>query len=153
MLGSLLLSLYTSPIASIAHQHGITQQEYADDTQFYVAIPKFDSAREIQRLETYLSSLHAWFSFNGLALNPDKTDAIVFGTHRCARTDGILEIINVADSLVKPTDKIKLLGVTLDNKLTLDTHVGVVCKAVYLHIRALRHIRIVLTDDTAKTVG
>ena len=92
-------------------------------------------------------------SFNGLALNPDKTDVIVFGTHRCARTDEVLESVNVADSLVKPTDKIKLLGVTLDKKLALNTNVGAVCMAAYLHIRAVSHIRIVLTDDTAKNVG
>ena len=59
--------------------------------------------------------------------------------------------VNVAGVLVKPSDKIKLLGAKLENKLTLTGHANAVCKATFFHIRALRHIRIVLTEDTAKT--
>ena len=38
VLGPLLFSIYTSPIAHIAQAHGIQQQQYADDTQLYVAL-------------------------------------------------------------------------------------------------------------------
>ena len=63
-----------------------------------------------------------------------------------------MTIVNGAGVLVKQSDKIKLLGSTLDNKLTLTGHVNAVCKETFFHIRALRHIRRVLTEDTAKIV-
>ena len=97
--------------------------------------------------------MHASFCSNCLALNPDKTYTIVLGTRRRSQTAAAMTSVNVAGVLVKPSDKIKLLGATLDNKLTLTWHVNAVCKATFFHSRALRHIRRVLTEDTAKTVA
>ena len=55
------------------------QQQYADDTQLYVAISSIIHTASLSNLEQYLLALHAWFTENGLALNPDKSDAILFG--------------------------------------------------------------------------
>ena len=38
VLGPLLFPIYTSPIYTIAQTHHIEQQQYADDTQLYVAM-------------------------------------------------------------------------------------------------------------------
>ena len=45
------------------------------------------------------------------------------------------------------------LGVTIDNTLSFDEHVANVCKAAHFHMRALRHIRKCIDDDTAKTIA
>ena len=74
-----------------------------------------DHTWEIQSLEACLLAMHAWFCSNGLALNPDKTDTIVFGTHWRSQSAAAMTSMNVIGVLVKPSDKIKLLGVTLDN--------------------------------------
>ena len=94
--------------------------------------------------------MKAWFYSNGLALNPDKTDTIVFGTRRRSQSAATMTSANVAGVLVKPSDKIKFLVATLDNKLTIIGHLNAVCKATFFYIRTLRHIRSVLTEDTAK---
>ena len=138
-------------MSSIANQYRITQRQYADDTQLYIVVSNSDNTREIHRLEACLLAMHAWFYPNGLALNPDKTDTIVFGTYRRSQLAAAMTSVNVAGVLVKQSDKIKLIGATLDNKLTLTGHVNAVCKATFFHIRALCHIRRVLTEDTAKT--
>ena len=52
-----------------------------------------------------------------------------------------------------PAASVKSLGITLDNRLSLDQHVINVCKACYYHIRALRHLRDSLPDDVAKIVS
>jgi len=39
------------------------------------------------------------------------------------------------------SDHIKLLDITLDNRLSFDKHVSNVCSISYFHIRALRHFR------------
>ena len=61
--------------------------------------------------------------------------------------------VDVAGVLVKSPDNIKLLDAMLDNKLALTGHVNAVCKATFFHIRTLRHVWSVLTEDTAKTVA
>ena len=47
----------------------------------------------------------------------------------------------------------KLLGVTLDSNLKFDQHITAPSKSCFIHIQALRHIRPVLTDDTARTIA
>ena len=74
VLGSLLFSLHISPIAHIASSFGLIQQQYADDTQLYIAIYRNSFLTFIHQLEEGLSPLNVWFSLNGLALNPDKSD-------------------------------------------------------------------------------
>ena len=45
------------------------------------------------------------------------------------------------------------IGVTLDSNLKFDQHITALSKSCFFHIRALRHIRSVLTDDTALTIA
>ena len=97
--------------------------------------------------------LHTWFCVNGLALNPDKTDAIVFGTHRRSKSQAAIDSINVAGVVLQPSNQVKLLSVLLDEKLMSTAHVGALCKSTYFHIRAMRHIRQTLSTDDAKTVA
>ena len=47
----------------------------------------------------------------------------------------------------------KILGVTLDSNLSLNKHVSALTKSCFFHIRALRHIRRALTDDSAKSIA
>jgi len=149
----ILFTVYTSPIAAIAASHNVHQQQYADDTQLYIALSAPDLSSNIQTLENCLRDLNVWFCQNGLALNPDKSDAIVFGTR--PRLDSLpsLNNIKVAGSDVKVSDNVKILGVTLDKHLTLNDHVNMVCKSSFYHLRSFRHIRSALTQDVAKTVG
>ena len=61
--------------------------------------------------------------------------------------------VTVADTRIELSEHIKSLGVTLDQHLTFDSYVGNVCKAAYFHIRGLRHIRSVMSRETANTVA
>ena len=52
--------------------------------------------------------------------------------------------VNVADTTATMKEKIKILGVTLDNHLTMYSQVSEICRSAFYHIRALRHIRPVI---------
>ena len=78
---------------------------------------------------------------NGLALNPNKTDAIIFGIHRRLQALDTISHIDVVAVQVQHSGEVKLLGVVLDKRLTLDSHVKAMSKAIYYNIRAFRHIR------------
>ena len=78
--GPLLFSVYTSPISTIAQSHHVSQQQYADDTQLFLALSPSNHSHSINVLQSCLNSLHIWFCENGMALNPNKSVAILFGT-------------------------------------------------------------------------
>ena len=97
-----------------------------------------------------MMSLDGFFS---LLLNPTKTEAIVFGTAARLKAVDMSTGIISAGSNIKFSDAVKLLGVTLDRCLTMDSHVASVVRSCNFHIRALRHIRSRLTLDAVKSVA
>ena len=152
VLGPLLFTLYVSPIASLVSRLGIQQHQYADDTQLHIAISKPTETTDIHLLESTLLALSSWFSHNWLALNPDKSDAILLGTQQRNKTLNISNV-NVAGSIVPLSDHIKLLGVTIDNSLSFAKHASLVSQSCYYHIKSLRHIRHTLDTPTAALIG
>jgi len=79
-LGQLLFSVYTSPISTIVRSHYVSQQQYADDTQLFLALSPANHSQSINVLQSCLNSLHIWFSKNSMALSRNKSVAILFGT-------------------------------------------------------------------------
>ena len=153
VLGPILFSVYISPIGAIFSAFGIQHQQYADDTQLYIALSAVHPVPAISTLESCLTSLHSWFCQNGLCLNPTKSDAILFGTQQRLHHFPTLSDINIAGSTVSLSDKITTIGVTLDSTLTFNSHVSNICKTSYFHLHALKHIRSVLTKDMATSIA
>ena len=150
VLGPLLFSLYVSPIASVIASFGISHSQYADDTQLYISL-KDEGA--LSSLSDCFKSVHWWFALNGLSLNPDKSEAIIIGTGARQRSEGPLDVIDLGDVQIQPSERVRSLGVIIDNTLSFNAHVDSVCKAANYHARALRHIRKRVTTDVALTVA
>ena len=131
VLGPVLFTLYTSPVAKVADEYGVVQQQYADDTQLHIAMSKMSSANAIVQLQNCVTALHQWFAENGLALNPDKTEAIPFSTSQRAKGLSVISTIDAAGSTVPLSGKIKLRGVTLDGNLNFNNQVRNVCIASF----------------------
>ena len=89
---------------------------------------------------------------NGLVLNPDKSEAILFETSRAIASSKI-KSVTVAGSAVTISDEVKSLGVTLNKCLSFDSQVKATCKAIHYHARSLRHIRRSLPDTLAKSIA
>jgi len=60
------------------------------------------------------------FLENGLPLNPNKTEAVLFGTSAQRKKIPTAGGIDVTGAVVPFRDTIKLLGVTLDSALSMD---------------------------------
>ena len=119
------------PVGHIISSMGIHHQQYADDTQLFISLTSSDQYMSVARLERCLSGLHEWFCVNGLALNPDKSEAIWLSTHQRSRTLPPHKSVDVAGASVQITDTLKTLGVTLDSRLTLEHHVSSICKSCF----------------------
>ena len=109
---------------------------------------------EQSSLEQCVDEVSWWFLRDGLLFNPAKTEAVVFGTRqRLVRSRDRSRPVNLSGVQVTKSDSVKLFGVTLDSALTLDKHVTEVVRAGNYHMRALRHIRPLLSLDSAKSIA
>ena len=68
VLGRVLFSVYISPSNYLIATHNLQHQQYADDTQLYIAVSHTDSASSVTRLESCLTDLYCWLSHNGLSV-------------------------------------------------------------------------------------
>ena len=102
-----------------------------------------DAASALSTFKSYLVSLHSWIWHNDLALNP------IWGNNNWHSPSPQLRpsVIHILSSSVPISDYITALCVTLDSNLILNKHVSSVCKSAYCTIKALHHIRPVLTCD------
>jgi len=134
----------------VISRFAVNHLQYADDTQLYIAL-RDDSA--LTALTDCFNDLHWWYTVNGLQLNPDKSEAILIGTSARLRHESNITTLNMGDAQITLAQSTKSLGVTIDNKLLFNEHVNNVCKAAHYHVRALRHVRKFITEDTAKTIA
>ena len=115
----------------------------------------FSSASDQQScLETVsecLNSVNNWFLTNDLLVNPGKSDSIFIGTSvqtRKVDSSGV----EMGGSKIPLSDKIKSLGVVLDQRLTFENHVKAVCRTCYFHIKSLQVLRSSLDTGTVETI-
>ena len=69
------------------------------------------------------------------------------------KTLATLGSVNISGTTVPLTTQIKLLGVTLDQSLSFDSHITALSKSCFYHIRALHHIRPILSEGTANLIA
>ena len=139
VLGPLLFTVYTSPISSlISNYPSISFQLYADDIQLCIGVSKdnFDDSTKI--MSDCVSDLNGWFKSNKMQLNPDKSEAAIFGTPPMVKRFTIPSI-ELAGSTLMLSSSMKILGVILDQHLTFLSHVNNIIKSSFYHIKSINH--------------
>jgi len=134
----------------VIESFGVRHMQYADDTTLYVAL---EDANTVPVLSDCFRAVHHWLDLNGLSLNTDKTEAIVIGTSSRQASESPVTSVDLGDVSVQTSDCVKTLGVILDDTLNFNKHVNAVCQSANYHLRALRHIRKLVSEETAKTVA
>ena len=104
---------------------------YADDNSPFTIAPTIPSV--INNLEADSKNIIWWLKYNGLKANPDKFHLLF------SETDESLSI-KVDKFELSNTTSQKLLGVTIDNKLTFKQHVTTLCNKASQKLHALSRV-------------
>jgi len=148
VLEPLLFTLYISRLAKVISSFVVNHAKFADDMQLYIALKDDNSIKALR-----IRAVKHWFDLHGLSMNPYKTEAIVIGTSTRKRMGGLFNTVDLGCVSVSPASNVRSLGVMIDDTLSFNEHVDIVCKSCNFHIRALRHIRRHISEDTAKTIA
>ena len=104
-------------------------------------------------LQRCVVSLQHCFWSSGLLLNPDKSSVMFFGTSARLRRSDLPKTVDIAMANLTVSEKLRILGVTLDGSLTMDGHVSETVKSCNYHLQALRHLRQSVTREVANSMA
>ena len=93
---------------------------YADDSTIYASATTTNEVTETLNKE--FRSVLEWVASNKLVLNISKTKSIVFGKNNSRSSRPQLNLV-ISGVAVEQVEETKLLGVTLDCKLSLSKHI------------------------------
>ena len=125
---------------------------YADDNLGFRAFTARSSVTTLlSDVPDCIQSIKSWTKEHFLKINSGKTQVIVFGTPNFLSSLH-LPIIRSADGALIPVRKsIEYLGVTLDCKMSYNTHVSHICSTMNYYMKNLRSIRKFMSISTAET--
>ena len=146
VLGPWNFCMYMYPIGSILRHHGIDYHIYADDTQLYIKFDLSDPSIALEKINLCISDIRTWMIKNKLKINDSKTEFLVLSSSFFKQQFNDLQI-NVGNTEINPSLSARNLGVIFDSHLNLESHINSVCRSAYFHLRNIRSIRNMLTDN------
>ena len=152
VLGPLLFSAYMSPVSRIIASHGVGQHHYADDTTLFVELSG-PSDLPSTRLNNCLTDIVGWCLHNNMQINPDKTETMLVGSSVILKKFNNPRSLGVVESPKNTQTTVKIIGATLDSTLSFDHHITSVSQSCHFHMRALRHIRPMLSVASANQLA
>ena len=150
VLGPVLFNIYIRDLPSFIKSFGFDTSNYADDTNTRLKFSlQFQYHNITQRLPQLLKDLESWMNDHFLKLNPDKTEIILFTPDR---TQKLIGLMHPYTGHIRLRNSVNLLGVNLDDTLTLEPHVNSVISSCYFHLRELGKLKHVLSSEDLLTL-
>ena len=126
VLGPLFFILFTSDVGISLENKLIS---YADDTKLFSSVKSpCDRGEVAASLNRDLAKITAWCQLWGMKLNANKTHSITFSRSRTL--DPPHPRLFISGEEIEELDDIRLLGVTLDSRLTFEKHIRSVSSSI-----------------------
>jgi len=129
--------------------HGLRIHKYADDSQVDISVPVSDVQAAIHIFAVCVHDINKWMRASRLRLNPTKTQVMWLGSDQQLKRVDIL-VLSIAVSVVESA---RDLGVIIDSRLTLSSHVASLCRAGFYQLLQLCPLVQSMTTEVARTVA
>lgn len=145
-LGPLLFLIYINDLASVSSTlHFIL---FADDTNLVYSNTSPEALMDTVNQE--LTKVNTWFKANKLTLNADKSNFIIFKSHR--KIKPVNWSLTLNDLPILQVESTKFLGVLIDQHLTWKTHINYIALKLAKNIGILSRIAYLLPKDIKKSL-
>ena len=145
--------MYVKPLGDGITQCGVPSHFYADDTQLQQAFNTHvhsTCVAAVTTLERVIEKTRCWMTINKLKLNEEKTEVLTLSSRYQAPV--IPVTLRIGNAVVQSSSKVRDLGITLDNKMTMEDHVHNVCRSAYAQLASISHIHRHLTPEATKSL-
>ena len=88
---------------------------------------------------------HTWMIQNKLNINDDKTEFLISHSSHKEFTANLN--FEIGQTLVKPSDTCRNLGVIFDSHMKMENQIQSICRSVNFHLRSINSVRDSLTDE------
>ena len=99
-----------------------------------------------------LDEISKWYDGNRLALNENKSKCMLMNSKYRTRLEDNQLHVNINDINMEQVKKVKYLGVTIDENLTWNDHISMLCKNLGFKVSTLSRIKNMVTPEMLKTV-
>ena len=150
VLGPLLFLIYINDMNLAVKD--CTVHHFADDTNLLLSGTNLKSLKKAMNKE--LTSLFEWLCANRLSLNVDKTEFIVFKPRKYSINKKLNKkfTLKINQKTIHESNKIKYLGVLLDNKLSWNIHINELCKKLSRAVGMLFKMKNLCSTTTLKSI-
>ena len=143
ILGPLLFLLYINDLTNSSSLLEFVL--FADDSNVFISNSNYDDLLRI--LNEELKNISQWFKANNLSLNLNKTNYILFSSHRKIIPYVLRKVIIDGMEIPKVTS-VKFLGVYVDQHLTWNTHIDQLVDKLAKNIGIIKRISYLLSPNT-----
>ena len=120
---------------------------YADDNTICASGVNVETVKKLLCIEATRNI--SWFKNNLMEANPNKFEFILFGRN----VNPVTESLSFSDVTIQCVTEVKLLGVTLDYKLTFSSHINNLASKAGAQLCALNRIKRYLDKDARLTLA
>ena len=139
ILGPILFLVYINDMSEILKQYFLVQ--YADDSQIILSGKVQDIKNLIENGEKALSDAKKYFQENGLNVNEEKTQCIFIGSRQLLSQIPADIRIYFEETAIVPSQKVKNLGIYMDQYLLYDEHLNHISRKVNGILIAINRIK------------
>ena len=150
MLGPVLFTMYITPLDHVISHYNTLYHLFSDDKQLHKSFSPEHFAKLLLDILSCAESVRDWMACNRLRMNNDKTKIMPAGTKVKLKSVPQTSSLTLSGSIVPFSYKVRNLGVYLDSNLSMDQHVNLLCRSVFLELRRIGHLRRHLSVDATK---
>ena len=146
ILGPILFNIFINDIVYIFKR--CTLSNFADDNS--LSAHAVDNREVIESLEVETQKAIAWFKSNHQNANAEKFDAILI--EKSGR-DTSNTPLKINGKTIYTSKDVSLLGITIDNKLSFKTHIGILCRDAANKLNGIKRLKSYLDITTKRQLA